>query len=114
QAWGGPGAGGADGAEAVVGAEGEDLEGEPEGACRRPRPRALQADLAEVEAVRGEVGVGRVVAVEPADGGVAEEDAAAAVGLEPMLVGVHDDRVGPGDGAEMLGREIRWTVDGGR
>ena len=38
--------------------------------------------------------------VEAANGGIAEEDAAAAVGLEAMLVRVDDDGVGVGDGVE--------------
>src|ERR1700733_13020500 len=50
--------------------------------------------------LRGEIGVGRVVFVEMADGGGAEEDAAAAVGLEAVLVRVDDVGVGVGDGVE--------------
>ena len=53
--------------------------------------------------------IGGVVFVEAANGGIAEEDAAAAVGLKAMLVRVDDDGVGVGDGVEGsagLGREI--------
>src|ERR1700722_11746086 len=53
-----------------------------------------------MEVFGGEVGVGRVVLVEAADGGVAEENRAAAVGLEAVFVGVDDDGVGLGDRVE--------------
>ena len=63
--------------------------------CRRrgPGPRAFQRDLAQVQLGRAEVGVGRVMPVEPADGRVAEKHAAAAIRLEPVLVRVDDDRI---------------------
>src|ERR1035437_8852787 len=69
----------------------------------------FEGDLAEVEFLRREVGEGGVVLVEAADGGVAEENAAAAVGLQAVLVRVDDERVGAGDGVEGgagFGREI--------
>ena len=66
----------------------------------RAGARALEADLAEVQVVRGEVRVRRVVGVEPADAGIGEQDAAAAVGLEAVLVRVDHDRVGARDRRE--------------
>ncbi len=68
----------------------------------------------------GEVGEGGIVFVVAADGGVAEEDAAAAVGLQAMLVRVDDDGVGVGDGvvggagfgAEVVGEGEVATVGG--
>jgi hypothetical protein len=53
-----------------------------------------------MEIFGGEVGVGGVVFVEATDGGIAEENAAAAVGLETVLVGVDDDGVSVRDGGE--------------
>src|SRR5262252_2795828 len=57
------------------------------------RAGTLETDLAQVKLRRGEVRVRRVVLVQPPDGWIAEEDATAAVGLEPVLVRVDDDRV---------------------
>ena len=65
----------------------------PECHGRGPRPRALQRDLAQVQLGRAEVGIGRVMPIEPADGRVAEQDASATIGLEAVLVRVDDDRV---------------------
>ena len=65
----------------------------PERDGRRSGARAFEADLAQVQLVGAEVGVGGVVLVEPADRGIAEEDAAATVGLQAVLVRVDDDRV---------------------
>ena len=62
-----------------------------DGGCARAG--ALQADLAQVQLVRAEIGVGRVMLVEAANSGVTEQDAAAAVGLQAMFVGVDDDGV---------------------
>ena len=86
--------------EGSAGSVGEKLLGGPESYGRGSGAGALEGDFAEVEILRGEVGVGGVVFVEAADGGVAEEDAAAAVGLEAVLVRVDDDGVGVGDGVE--------------
>ena len=109
---GGADAGGEDRAEAVVGAEREGAEREPERAGGGAGPRAFERDLAEVQFVRGEVGVRRVVTVEPADGRIAEEDAAAAVGLEPVLVRIDRNRIARGERAERFGRKVvgRGTV----
>jgi hypothetical protein len=62
-------------------------------AAAAPAARALEADLAEVQLGLGEVGEGRVVAIDALDRRVGEEDRAAAVGLQAVLVGVDDDRV---------------------
>jgi hypothetical protein len=59
------------------------------GACAR----ALERDLAEVQVARREVGVRRVVPVEPADDGITEQHAAAAVGLEAVLVRIDHDGI---------------------
>jgi hypothetical protein len=70
---------------------------------------ALEGDLSEMKIIGREIGIGRVVFVKPADGGVAEEDAPAAVRLETVLVRVDDDGVGVWDGVEggaSLGGEI--------
>ncbi len=97
-----------DRAEAVVGLQRQHLERQPQRARRGARARALQADLAEVQLVGGEVGVGRVVHVEAPDVGVGEQHRAAAVGLQPVLVRVDDDRVARADRAErLLGHESR-------
>ncbi len=61
---------------------------------RGPGAGTLQADLAKMQLIGSEVGVRRVVLVEAAHGGVAEEHAAASVRLQPVLVRVDDDRVG--------------------
>ena len=66
----------------------------------RAGARAFERDLAQVQLVRREVGVGRIVAVEAPDGGIAKEHAAAAVGLQPVLVRVDDDGVGVADRIE--------------
>jgi len=50
-----------------------------------------------------EIGVGGVVFVEASDVGIAEEDAAAAVGLEAVFVRVDDDGVGLTDARERGG-----------
>jgi len=73
--------------EFAIGDERKELLRGPEGDGGGSGAGALEADFAEVELVGGEVGVGRVVLVEASDGGVAKEDAAAAVGLEAMLWG---------------------------
>ena len=72
----------------------------PERHGARARPRALEADLAQVQVGRAEVRVRRVVLVEPPDRRVAEEDAAAAVGLQAVLVRIDHDRVGLADAVE--------------
>ena len=86
--------------EGAAGCVGEQLLGGPESDGGGSGAGALEGDLAEMEFLRGEVGVRGVVFVEAADGGVAEEDAAAAVGLEAVLVRVDDDGVGVRDGVE--------------
>src|SRR5579863_6817205 len=71
--------------------------------------RTFERDLAEVQVFGSEVRKRRVVFVVAPDAGIAEEDAAAAVGLEAVLVGVDDEGVGVGDGVEggaCGGREI--------
>jgi len=60
----------------------------PQGNGRGSCARTLQADLAQVKILRGEVRVGRIVPVEPAYPGSHKQDAAAAVGLQPVLVGI--------------------------
>ncbi len=67
---------------------------QPQRGGGRAGARALEADLAEVQVAGGEVGVRRVVLVQPADAGVAEQHRAAAVGLQAVLVRVDDDAVG--------------------
>ena len=57
-----------------------------------------------MKVLRGEVGVGRVVFVEAADGGIAEEDTATTIGLQAVLVRVDDDGVGVRDGVESSAR----------
>ena len=70
----------------------------PESDGRGSGAGALERDFAEVEIFGGEVGVGGVVFVEAAYGGIAEENGSAAVGLETVLVRVYDDGVGEGNG----------------
>jgi hypothetical protein len=86
--------------EGAAGSVGEQLLCSPESDRGGAGAGALEGDFAEVEIFRGEVGVGRVVFVEAADGRVAEEDATTAVGLEAVFVRVDDDGVGVGDGVE--------------
>ncbi len=76
----------------------QELLGSPEGDGRGSGAGAFEGDFAEVEFFGGEVGEGRVVLVEAAYAGIAEEDSSAAVGLEAVFVGVDDDGVGVGDG----------------
>src|ERR1700749_3008384 len=95
--------------EDAAGGVGGKLLGRPESYGGGSGAGALEGDLSEMEVLRGEVGVRGVVFVEAADGGVAKEDGAAAVGLEAVFVRVDDDGVGLGDGVEggsSLGREI--------
>ncbi len=71
----------------------QELLGRPEGDGGGSGAGALERDLAEVKVFRGEVGVGRVVFIEAANGGIAEENRSATVGLKAVLVGIDDDRV---------------------
>ena len=66
----------------------------PERDRRGAGPRAFEADLAEVQFVRTEIGVRRIVVVVDADCRVAKQHAAAAVGLQAVLVRIDDDRIG--------------------
>lgn len=61
---------------------------------------AFEGDFAQVGVVGIQVGVGRVVPVVAFDVGVAEQDAAAAVGLQAVFVRVDGDGVGLADGVE--------------
>ena len=61
-----------------------------------PGERLLLAGV-EVQLLRSEVGVGRIVPVEAPHRRVAKQNAAAAVGLEPVLVRIDDNRVGLAD-----------------
>jgi hypothetical protein len=70
----------------------------PESNGRGSGAGALEGDLAEVKVFRGKVGVGRVVFIEAADGGIAKENGSTAVGLEAVLVGIDDDGVSARDG----------------
>ncbi len=72
----------------------------PEGHGRGAGARALEADLPEVQVRRGEIGIGRVVLVMGADGGVSEQDAAAAIGLQAVFVRIDDDGIRRADGVE--------------
>ena len=65
----------------------------PERDRRGAGPRAFEADLAEVQLLRTEIGVRRVVPVVDADRGIAKQHAAAAVGLQAVLVRIDDDRI---------------------
>ena len=81
----------------------------PERDRRGAGPRALEADLAEVQVAGTEIGIGRVVSVVPADGGIAEDHTAAAVGLQAVLVRVDDDRIDLGEaviGRACFGRQV--------
>ena len=91
---------GEDRPEAVVGLQRQHLQRQPQRAGRGARPRALEADLAQVQLVGREVRVRRVVLVEAADARVGEDHRAAAVGLQPVLVRIDDDRVAVPDRAE--------------
>ena len=73
--------------------ERQHFKGEPQGRGRSTSPAALERDLAEVQLIGAEVGVGGIVDVEPPDARIGEEDGAAAVGLEAVLMGVDDDAV---------------------
>ncbi len=64
---------------------------------RRLRLGSTRGRFLQVKVGRGEVGVGGVVFVEEADGGVAEEDGSAAVGLE----------------GRVCGGRLRWSRPGG-
>ncbi len=82
----------------------------PERHCRGSGTRALEANLAQVQFVGGEVGIGRVVLVKAAHLRIAKENAAAAIGLETMLVGVDHDGIScsdAGKGAGGVRAEIR-------
>ena len=86
--------------EGAAASVGEELLRGPESDGGGSGAGTLERDLAEVKIFGGEVGVRGVVFVEAADGGIAEEDAAAAVGLKAVLVRVDDDGVGLRDGVE--------------
>ena len=73
-----------------------------DGGCARPG--AFQADLAQVQIFRREIGVGRIVFVECADAGIAEQDAAAAVGLKTVLVRIDHDGIGLRDARSKAAR----------
>jgi len=78
----------------------QQLLGGPKSNGRRSGAGALEGDLAKVKIFGGEVSVGRVVFIKAAYGGITKEDAAAAVRLEAVLVGVDDDGVSVEDGIE--------------
>ena len=59
----------------------------------RPGARTLQADLPKMQFVRGEISIGRIVFVEASHGRIAKQHAAAAVGLQPVLVRIDDDGI---------------------
>jgi hypothetical protein len=85
------------------------LLGGPKGDGRGSCTGTLQGDLSEMKIFGREIGVGGVVFVETADGRIAEENGAATVGLETVLVGVDDNGVDLGNGVEGspgLGKEV--------
>ena len=53
-----------------------------------------------MQLLRGEVGEGRIVPIEAPDRGIAEQDAAASVRLQAVLVRIHDQRIGIRNGVE--------------
>src|SRR6266545_8330355 len=63
----------------------------PERHGRSAWARTLERDLPEMHVGRGEIGVRRVVAIESAHRWIAEQDAAAAIRLQPMLVRIDHD-----------------------
>src|SRR4051812_24692721 len=58
---------------------------------------------------RTEVGVGRIMFVQTADAGIAKKNAAAAVGLQAVLVRIDDDGIGFGNFCEGL-RGVRCEI----
>ena len=81
---------------------------------RPPRPRAsTRGEISpRCSSSRGEVGVRRVVGVEAPDRGVGEQDAAAAVGLQAVLVRVDHDRVGASHRRRRARRDARIAAVG--
>ena len=79
----------------------------PQSHRRGTGPRTLQTDLAKVQLLGREVGVGRVVLVEASHRRVAKENASAAVGLQAVLVRINHDRIGLVDDREGL---PRWGI----
>src|SRR6266404_1278877 len=59
----------------------------------RPRPRALQAYLAQMQFGRAEIRVRRIVLIQSADSRVAKEHATAPVGLQAVLMRIDHDGV---------------------
>src|SRR5580658_6339175 len=72
----------------------------PECHSRGSGAGALQADFAQVEFGRGEIGIRRVVLVKTTDLRIAEENAAAAIWLQAVFMGVDDDGVSFGDASK--------------
>ena len=62
--------------------------------------RTFQADFAEMKIRRSEIGVGRIVFVDCADLRIAKQHAAAAVGLQAVLVRINDDGIGAANQVE--------------
>src|SRR5580704_16728147 len=86
----------------------------PEGGGCGAGARTFETDFAEVKFGGAEVGVGRIVFVEAADSRIAEENAAAAVRLETVLVRVDDDGVNDvetREGAVGVGAEIFRQIE---
>src|SRR3954447_27076927 len=65
----------------------------PERGCSGAGPGTFKTDFAKVQFGRAEIGVGRIVFVEAPDIRIAKENAAAAVRLQAVLVGIDDDGV---------------------
>ena len=66
----------------------------PQGYGRSAGARTLQADLAQMQIFRSEIGIGRIVFIEAAYRWIAKKYAAAAIRLKPMLVRIDHDGIG--------------------
>ena len=100
--------------------EREQLLGCPQGYGGSAGARTLQADLAQMQIMRSEIGVGRIMFIKAAYSRITKKDAAAAIRLQPMLVRINHDGVGLGHavkGARCLlakgGDELEISAVGG-
>ncbi len=85
--------------------------GRPQRDGRGTRARAFKADLPEVQVGRGEIGISGVMNIELAYARIGKQNATATVRLEPVLMRVHDNRVGIANPGKCVTRICLEIID---